>query len=166
MDFLIRECLEMILFHLRPADVNRLIRVSKATREAVAPFEERYWSGTRLVQEYRAGDCQEGVLTMHWVSRNLMVTFAVEPLLSARDILASMWRLRQERSAGPWSLFVDVKKLLFGNYPMRVPHYLFKTELVDEHYSTHIERWPIYITCRLHPSYPCHRCKHSERFLG
>lgn len=169
MDFLVCECIELILPHLGSHHVNRLKRTSKDIGEAMERFEETYWSGSRITQVYRSATLRDGRILLCWIGKGYVESFTMRPLVDAKAILKSMWQLREEREREKLSLFVDC--VPFPDIiTTGIPCYLFKTRALkeagnDNFGTAELYAWPVYIACRQHSYRFCGRCALSERFF-
>lgn len=178
METILEECIEHIMMHLHPIHVNRLVRTCKRLKQAVIPFEEQLYSGTRLVQMYRSASVTDGMIQLTWIRNThpYFDAFRTVPLIGAKDILLYLWNLRVQNDTEHKSLFVYAN--IYPNVlPCDMPVYLFKTmafhhnliqnvqQSIRSSEASIIDPWPVYIACRTHSYRYCNKCPKSERFL-
>jgi hypothetical protein len=138
-----------VMTFLRPQDVNRLLRCSKSVARAVSSHEELFWSSTRLVKVFRDAARFDGKHRLHWIGppckfqRRLekpIETFSLDPIFEAREILKTLWALRESRGEKPGSLFLSCRILPeFSTIAMKC--YLFSKNMNVGHPGA----WPL--TC-------------------
>ena len=120
------DVLECIVDHLEPPHVNLLLRTSRAMRDCVQAHEESYWSQMRVVRIFREASVRDGKIRMSWIRRKAE-TFELEPILGARDILQTLWRIKRSRDMEDWSLFVDCE-VWPDLLSVSMPCYLLRTK--------------------------------------
>lgn len=166
------EVVQHIMRHMDPVETNKLMRTSKTINTAIKPYEEWYWSGSRMVKVMRQGKLKDGKLQMMWIRDSYPNMFELEPMASAREILDTLWKLKNTRNDERWSLFVDcnVWPDLLG---VPVPCYLFKTDASVRYASGRYSGpmiysldggWPVWISCEDHPYRRCVSCRPEYRF--
>lgn len=166
------EVVQHIMRHMDPVETNKLMRTNKLLRDSIKPYEEWYWSGSRMVKVMRQGTLKKGKLQMMWIRDSFPIMFELEPMSSAREILETLWALKKTRNEERWSLFVDctVWPDLIG---VPIPCYLFKTDAAVRHVSGKYcvpmtysldGGWPVWISCEDHPYRRCVTCRPEDRF--
>lgn len=173
MECLLCEVMQVVMRHLEPCHVNRLLRTCKSIREAVRLYEEWYWSGSRLVKLYRSATVENGARQLRWISdeKEELMEWPCAPI-SSRGILEKMWEMRKLRNHERSTLFLNC--VVWPEFMIRpAPCYLFKTEaavqwLRQQHsydLRYHIQNaWPIWIACKRHPYWRGCRCPPTMRF--